>query len=1170
MVNPSVEAAERLTGLSRNAKRVRDRNARAAAKKLAQAKSQASHMLRPTTEVRRGRPRKSSQPLLESNKRSVSRSAMQTRPRRSMNIRHHIDWKFCYGDASERTRLQKGGEVAIIRKRCAPTSSHTSADENEEEGEEEAEAKEQRRGLEQTRGAGGEAKHETGIVQCKGMGAEADISLVKSGADVATQEASVLRGSDLRRCARSMLFERKRRRNVLRLACAQSRSRSRSLSESSNDFDGGARCYPRKVAVVRQSHEVGFLAGQRKRRGCFYARPSRAFAAARNAVASTTVGDAEVHMERARALHHRRDLHRRLTLLDRVVLGLTCSVVQDGDEIHIKQLHSDDLSILLQRVTETGFNINGLSTKTNANSEQEFNITLAYHPRGEALVRQVRKRNTSGAQSSPSTTTTTTTTTTTMLASNAFRGAQVLSPTSVAAATVGGSAGATGDTVCLDTRSDGESGLKGRELVVCDSPPSLRPSSAMGYNRSRVLSVAARRRGVQLGGGRMLHPLHRMGMRHLSAAAAAAAAAAVARSSGSVTRRPRSRDSDAAEEGGDDGEGVPHAHAHSLGHQSHHPASPFVLPLAGGLSFRRHSPRKVIRKVYTGTSTVPKILNRRRLLIAGGTHLSSQQASQPSVPPFALSQTTTTVAPVGVTMSSMSTGGSGAGEVVMARENQSSQAFSRVYSSVAIEAATAEALVESSEKRVSRGLGEEVVHMGSSTVGTAAGAAVGVSGGSVSEVVATTVAVATTTVSAAGATLQPLPPSEEEGRKNPANLMCASQLLRLKRHHDEQHQLSSVPVSLSPPPPAVDAPSPSLSSSQSVQKSQRKLNPVQQRVEPAGLAGTADIDDGADFELSTALIHPPPPPPPLPPPPPQLQSTAPSVLPTTVHQTVPIVAKVNEPLRETAGKRPLIPVENATTASVFPATAQHAFDVCGKAGFLTGRPVIAAGRGVVSTVAAAATVAATTNNKRPVVHKYHTFRKISPKNEVTSSAATDSSAAAVTTATSNSGSSGRPATSSQLLKSLLESGGGSALPNAHSSHQPRAPSAPPPLSTPTPLPPPPPPSLRAHASGLCGSSLSVAAAKFNQPPAHQSRGTWQLGGRAIVIGASITTPSNSTHRLQSLSMPPPSSTPPPATPPPLTSTDSSSTAKSVEVITLDAVPHAVLHVAVKGRSKADN
>ncbi|CDI96658.2 hypothetical protein EmuJ_000033300 [Echinococcus multilocularis] len=693
MVNPSVEAAERLTGLSRNAKRVRDRNARAAAKKLAQAKSQASHMLRSTTEVRRGRPRKSSQPLSESNKRSVSRSAMQTRPRRSMNIRHHIDWKFCYGDASERTRLQEGGEVAIIRKRCAPTSSHTSADENEEEEEEEeeAEAKEQRRGLEQTRGAGGEAQHGTGIVRCEGAGAEADISLVKSVAGVATQEVSVLRGSDLRRCARSMLFERKRRRNVLRLACAQSRSRSGSLSESSNDFDGGARCYLRKVAVVRPSHEVGFLAGQRKRRGCFYARPSRAFAASRNAVASTTVGDAEVHIERARALHRRRDLHRRLTLLDRVVLGLTCSVVQDGDEIHIKQLHSDDLSILLQRVTETGFNINGLSTKTNANSEQEFNITLAYHPRGETLVRQVRKRNTSGAQSSPSTTTT-------MLASNAFRGAQVLSPTSVAAATVGGSAGATGGTVCSDTHSDGEGGLKGRELVVCDSPPSLRPSSAMGHNRSRVLSVAARRRGVQLGGGRMLHPLHRMGMRHLSAAAAAAAAAAVARSSGSVARRPRSRDSDAAEEGGDDAEGVPHAHAHTLGHQSHHPASPFVLPLAGGLSFRRHSPRKVIRKVYTGTSTVPKILNRRRLLIAGGTHLSSQQASQPSVPPFALSQTTTTVAPVGVTMSSMSTGGSGAGEVVMARENQSSQAFSRVYSSVAIEAATAEALVESSEK----------------------------------------------------------------------------------------------------------------------------------------------------------------------------------------------------------------------------------------------------------------------------------------------------------------------------------------------------------------------------------------------------------------------------------------------------------------------------------------
>ncbi|VDM23922.1 unnamed protein product, partial [Hydatigera taeniaeformis] len=818
-----------MTGLSRNAKRVRDRNARAAAKKLAQAKSQASHMLQSNAEVKRGRPRKSSRPLLESNKRSVSRSTVQTRPRRSVNTRHHIDWKFCYGGASENAKLQKSSEVATTRKRRAPVSGHTSTDEDEE-GEVEGEPREHTRGLEEARGEGGETKHETGVGRREGIGVEADIAYVKSVGSVALKESNAPRGGDLRRCARSMVFERKRRRNALRLVGTPSRSRSRSSSELSNDFDGGERCYTRKVAVVSQSREVGFPAGQRKKGSSFYDRSSRVFATARNAAASATVCGDEEHMERVRGgHHHRRDLHRRLTLLDRVVLGLTCSVVQEGDEIHIKQLHSDDLSMLLQRVTDTGFSINGLSTKTNANGEQEFNITLTYHPRAETSVRQVRKHSISVAQSSPSAT---------ALASNAFRGAQALSPAPVAAAAaaaVSGSGGAAGDTLCSDTHSDGEGGLKGREVAVCNSPPSLRPSSTMGFSRSRVLSVAARRRGVQSSGGRMLHPLHRMGMRHLSAAAAAAAAAAVARSSGGVARRPRSRDSNAVEGDSDGGEAVSHAP------QPHHSASPFVLPLAGGLSFRRHSPRKVIRKVYTGTSTVPKILNRRRLLIAGGAHLSSQQASQPSAASFALSQPTTTVGTAGVTMS-MSTGGGGGEEVVVAAvattttttttvataaaENKSSQPFSRVYGPVAIEAVATETLVESSEKsqRASRGSGEEVVHMGSPTVGAGPSS----SGGSVSEVVATTIAVAATTVTGAVAKLQAVSVSEEEGHKNPANSMCASQLLRLKRHHDEQPQMSSMeaapptplPPSLPLPSSKVGASSPALLSSQSVQKGQ--------------------------------------------------------------------------------------------------------------------------------------------------------------------------------------------------------------------------------------------------------------------------------------------------------------------------------------------------------------
>ncbi|VDK26643.1 unnamed protein product [Taenia asiatica] len=88
----------------------------------------------------------------------------------------------------------------------------------------------------------------------------------------------------------------------------------------------------------------------------------------------------------------------------------------------------------------------------------------------------------------------------------------------------------------------------------------------------------------------------------------------------------------------------------------------------------------------------------------------------------------------------------------------------------------------------------------------------------------------------------------------------------------------------------------------------RKLNPVQQRVEVAGLASTVDIDDGTDFELSTALMHPPP-----------LQPAASSALSTTVHQDLPIVAKANEPLRGTSGA-PLT-VRSSPSQSVLSSTS---------------------------------------------------------------------------------------------------------------------------------------------------------------------------------------------------------------------------------------------------------
>ncbi|VDM25948.1 unnamed protein product [Hydatigera taeniaeformis] len=91
------------------------------------------------------------------------------------------------------------------------------------------------------------------------------------------------------------------------------------------------------------------------------------------------------------------------------------------------------------------------------------------------------------------------------------------------------------------------------------------------------------------------------------------------------------------------------------------------------------------------------------------------------------------------------------------------------------------------------------------------------------------------------------------------------------------------------------------------------MNPVQQRAEVVGLASTVDIDDGTDFELSTALIHASP-----------LQSSASSALPTPVHQALPLLAKTNESVRG-ASSAPLTacasPLQSTPSSALTPTTA---------------------------------------------------------------------------------------------------------------------------------------------------------------------------------------------------------------------------------------------------------
>ncbi|CAH8870651.1 unnamed protein product [Trichobilharzia szidati] len=79
-----------------------------------------------------------------------------------------------------------------------------------------------------------------------------------------------------------------------------------------------------------------------------------------------------------------------LTLLDRLVLGLNCSVSQNDDEIHIKQLHSNELNILTQRMCRTGFFIQSLALRQNANNDAEYNIVLTFSSENEPSTRRTR------------------------------------------------------------------------------------------------------------------------------------------------------------------------------------------------------------------------------------------------------------------------------------------------------------------------------------------------------------------------------------------------------------------------------------------------------------------------------------------------------------------------------------------------------------------------------------------------------------------------------------------------------------------------------------------------------------------------------------------------------------------------------------------------------------
>ena len=89
--------------------------------------------------------------------------------------------------------------------------------------------------------------------------------------------------------------------------------------------------------------------------------------------------------------------NRRLTLLDRVVLGLSCRVTHHEHEIHIQELGKGDFDTLMQRVHNTDFSVGGISmARKDGDDCVEFKVILS-HPenvekedRTDQLVGEVR------------------------------------------------------------------------------------------------------------------------------------------------------------------------------------------------------------------------------------------------------------------------------------------------------------------------------------------------------------------------------------------------------------------------------------------------------------------------------------------------------------------------------------------------------------------------------------------------------------------------------------------------------------------------------------------------------------------------------------------------------------------------------------------------------------
>ncbi|KAM7541726.1 hypothetical protein Aperf_G00000016090 [Anoplocephala perfoliata] len=650
-------------------------------------------------------------------------------------------------------------------------------------------------------------------------------------------------------------------------------------------------------------------------------------------------------------LHRHQDVNRQSSPWDRVVLGLTCSVVSGStdDEILVKQLHSSDLSILLQRTNGGAFKIKGLSTNKNSNDEQEFNIALSYRPKP---LPSIGKRTAAEKEDL-----------------NSFREENV-APQSNAFS------------------NGGMMNVAKKKLQRKKTQDDGKPNKTA----NREWTSARRNRTVT----RQPHPLQVLGLQHLRARAAISLMSD--RSEGKI------EEADAVK-------------------------SAISTPFP---PFRRNPYRKVVRKVYTGTSTVPIILNRHRSSTSA--NFNSQSASSYLLPQYSRAQ-----------VSVSSDGNTQLPPVQIAETGTSSQN-------------------NEGQNNCEQNMEKKTIDNGDKVPSTAE-----------REV---------NMEQRHGSC--PEPNCLNCAQANPASSMCASQLLRLKKQQDDKQQSTpTTPTSLITS--GIDAVSksisvPSISLVQS-QQSQRKLNLVQ--------GGNSAIQSSApspslsvEFQSTAPVVNHPPPPTAIVPH--ALTVLVPSLSPplSTIAKPQTTLIYTPSPLHLQAYSPTVVPTTKVTSigtvdASISNHPAISSSNVVGlqqAGGLLTQIPIFKTGTSTKPFSTSAS------RGRRAVIHKCHIFRNISAKKMISLSTTPSNIVSSI-------------ASKPGLLKSLLECGGKAAedvriLPL--------------PTAVATPLPP------------KQSSIATTLVTSVSQPPvmstgvrsdqAHHSRGTWQVGGRAIVLDVSLKKP----------------------------------------------------------------